>query len=139
MVPRCHLCRARGDIEELHLAGGLWWCAEGPECKHRARLRLHFDRDESEDLLRAERLGVHVSEIARPPEPIEAPRLRPVAHRFCRKHSSHFCPCASPHLYRDDPEGAAKWQQRRSRPRRARPDVPVPAPAAEQLSLWRAT
>jgi hypothetical protein len=29
---------------------------------------------------------------------------------FCAVHRSHFCPCAAPWLYRDDPTAAAPWE-----------------------------
>jgi hypothetical protein len=28
---------------------------------------------------------------------------------FCRKHSSHYCPCVAPQLYATDSEAARQW------------------------------
>jgi hypothetical protein len=110
MQPRCQLCRARGDVEELQLVGELWWCLDEPGCNYRARLRLHMRKADALLHLEAERLGVPVSEIS-PSEPeIAGPPWRPVKLAFCRRDSSHFCPCVSPHLYRGDLAGAVAWE-----------------------------
>jgi hypothetical protein len=68
-MKRCHLCRAREDIEELYLVSELWWCVDKPGCNHRARQRLHMRGAESELLMEAERGGAATA-------PGEKPRRR---------------------------------------------------------------
>jgi hypothetical protein len=119
MQPRCHLCRSDEHIARGEGDPAQWWCVDVAECNYRARLRLHVQEDEALRLLEIELYG---EPLIRPEaEEPEARSVPPIRRPFCSEHSSHFCPCASPHLYHRLPKVAAAW------------DGPAPSPVRDEL------
>lgn len=60
-------------------------------------------------------------------QPSKPPSTPSGKHPFCRRHSSHFCPCVRPDLYRKgdvrgDPEHWDKVQQEAREKKEARRD-----------------